>query len=510
MELCDDVPRGLVKPRGLDLRHSLLLVAVAFTAVRWVAASAIHLTEDEAYYRLWAQHLQFGYYDHPPMIAWWIRVGEAIAGDTALGVRLLPVLAAGLTTWLVGDLALRLGADRPTAARAALWYNATLTIGMGGILAVPDAPASLFWVSTLWCLARGSQSGRARWWIAAGASAGLAALSKYSGLFIAPGVLLWLAMTPGGRRELRRPWPWAAVLVAGLLLSTNVLWNAQNHWVTIAKQFGRMSPGGLHPGHLAEFLLTQLVLLNPLVAIFAVAGIGLAWRWRRTDEGPRLMLLAATSAPFAAYLLLHSLHDRVQGHWPVPLFGALAICAAVAAGQATSRAGRLARWAAPVLGLSISLLGLADMALPTLNAFSTSDPALALRGWPAFAADVEQLRRAEGAAWVGTQSYGLLAQLELEHGIQAPLLQVVERDRYRADAMPRPDFSRPGLIVDLQRRMVRVDVLRCFTDVRSVGAIERGYRKGPVARYAAFLVSGPRRDVWTQGCPDQIRPGVWR
>jgi hypothetical protein len=150
------------------------------------------------------------------------------------------------------------------------------------------------------------------------------------------------------------------------------------------------------------------------------------------------------------------------------------------------------------------------MTLPTLNAFSVFDPSLALRGWPAFAADVERLRRAEGAAWVGTQSYGLLAQLELEHGVQAPLLQVVERERYRPYATTRPDFSRPGLIVDLHRRMVRADVLRCFADVKPVGAIDRGYRKGPVARYTAFLVSGPRRDVWTQGCPDQIRPGVWR
>src|ERR1043165_3272616 len=118
--------------------RALLLLAFGLTALRLVAAGAIHLTEDEAYYRLWAQHLQAGYLDHPPMIAWWIRLGQLCAGDTPFGVRLVSALAPGGATWLVGDLARRLGLAERTAARAALWYNATLTVGVGGLLATPD------------------------------------------------------------------------------------------------------------------------------------------------------------------------------------------------------------------------------------------------------------------------------------------------------------------------------------------------------------------------------------
>ena len=50
--------------------RAVLLLAVGLTALRLAAAGSIHLTEDEAYYRLRAQHLQLGYLDHPPMIAW--------------------------------------------------------------------------------------------------------------------------------------------------------------------------------------------------------------------------------------------------------------------------------------------------------------------------------------------------------------------------------------------------------------------------------------------------------
>jgi 4-amino-4-deoxy-L-arabinose transferase-like glycosyltransferase len=491
--------------------RGILLLALGLTALRLIAAGSIHLTEDEAYYRLWAEHLRLGYVDHPPMIAWWIRAGELVGGDTPLGVRLLPVLGSGLNTWLIGDLARRLGAKPQTAFRAALWYNATLTVCLGGMLAIPDAPASLFWTATLWSLARFWADRRAVWWLVAGAAAGLAVLSKYSGLFLAPGVLLWLWLAPGGRAELRKPGPWAAAVVAGLVFSVNVVWNAQHHWVTFAKQFGRVAPHGLSLGHVAELLGAQFLLFTPLMAVYAVLGARQGWRERAEAGAVRLMLPLATSAPFTVYLLIHSLHDRVQGHWPVPLFGAFAICAAVAADRSgKTRGGRIARMLTPAIGFAVGAAMFALMATPAPTPLGRFDPTLALRGWPEFATDIEQLRARTDAAWVGTESYGVYSQLNDEGRIGAPLLAMVERDRYWLADPRRPDFGRPGLIVDLSRRMKRNDVLRCFTNVAPAGELARAGGPGRNERYAAFLVSGPRRDVWLIGCPYQISPGVWR
>jgi 4-amino-4-deoxy-L-arabinose transferase-like glycosyltransferase len=516
LELCDDGKGGLVSEavradatwRGPGGR--LILLALGLTAVRLAAAGAIHLTEDEAYYRLWAQHLQFGYFDHPPMIAWWIRAGSLVAGDTPLGIRLLPALASGLNTWLIGDLARRLGAEPRTALRAALWYNATLTVCLGGMLAIPDAPASLFWTLTLWCLARAWPGLSIGWWAAAGIAAGLGVLSKYSALFLAPGVLLWLLLIPGGAAALRRPGPWLAAVLAGGLFSVNIAWNAANHWESFDKQFGRVAPEGLAPGHLAELLGTQFLLLTPLIAIFAGVGLWRAWRGRGSPQTQPPMLLAATSAPFAVYLMAHSLHDRVQGHWPVPLFGALAICAATAAPLGRSRLAGFMRGLTPTLGFAIGAGALLIMALPAPALFGPHDPMLALRGWPQFARDVEATRVRAGAAWVGTESYGVFSQLNYENAIGAPLLEVIERDRYRKEGARIPDVTRPGLIVDISRRMVVRDVGRCFAQVTPVAELGRAGGAGKNQRYSAFLVAQPKRDVWIRGCPQEIRPGVWR
>jgi 4-amino-4-deoxy-L-arabinose transferase-like glycosyltransferase len=499
---------------GLDAR--LALLALALTLVRLVAAARVHLTEDEAYYRLWSQHLALGYLDHPPMIAWWIRLGTLVCGDNPLGVRLVPVLASGFGTWLIGAVTRSLGGDARTAFRAALWYNAALTVGLGGLLALPDNPASLFWMLTLWALAWAWRRDEARWWAAAGVAAGLGTLSKYSALFLAPGVILWLACVPGGLVRLRRPGPWIAAALAGAIFALNVAWNAQNGWMTFSKQFGRVAGESLTPQHLLEFLATQALLLTPLIAWWAGRGMVRAWRGRRGPEGALALLPVATAVPFALYLALHSLHDRVQGHWPAPLFGALSICAAMAAApqgdapQGDRRNARWLRWLTPAIGYAVAAAALALAALPAPTPLGSKDPTLALRGWPAFARDVEQLRARTGAAWVGTESYGGYAQLAQEHAITTPLLQVIDRDRYRWVGDAQPDFTRPGLVVDIARRMKVQDVGRCFRRVTPVATLGRAGGLGHNQVYSAFLVSGPKRDVWIIGCPAEVRPGVWR
>jgi 4-amino-4-deoxy-L-arabinose transferase-like glycosyltransferase len=483
----------------------LLLFVAAVTLVRLVTAALTPLTEDEAYYRLWAASLQFGYYDHPPMIAWWIRLGEIIAGDNPLGLRLIPVLSSGLTSLLIFDLAGRVGAAKPTAERAAIWYNATLLIGAGGALATPDAAAVPFWTLTLWCLVRAEDDPQSnafgRWWLAAGVAAGLACLSKYSALFLAPGVGLWLLLKPRGLEVLKKPWPWLAALIAVAIFSLNVWWNAEHHWLTFAKQFGRVAATRWAPGYVVEFLIGQLLLLNPLITVFAVAGVIRVWRPREAPS-PGLRLLTAAALPFAAYLLVHALHDRVQAHWPAPLYPTLVICAAIAAERALSKPSLFARRAAAPFGLGLSALVLLHAAFAATDIKKVDDPTSSLRDWPAFASRIEALRLAVGAGWVGTFSYGTTGELADQPALKAPVLELMERARYpEADPSWSVDIThRPGLMVDLDRRLTPSLLGRCFAVVVPLGQLTRGEGVNKNERYAAFAVSQPKSNLLKDGC----------
>jgi 4-amino-4-deoxy-L-arabinose transferase-like glycosyltransferase len=470
----------------------LIAIVVIATMVRVAVASHLHLTEDEAYYRLWSMAPALGYYDHPPMIAWWVWLGREIAGDSPLGVRLIPILASALSSLLIFDVSRLIGAPDVDARRAGVWYNAMLLVAAGGFLAVPDAPAAFFWILTLWCLLKAVRTEAMGWWIGAGLIAGLATLSKYSALFLAPGVFLWLVWRPPTRRLLLTPGPWLAAGIAVALFGLNIAWNADHHWLTFTKQFGRIAPSRFAPAHLPTFLAAQFVLINPLIAVFVIRALTAA------PTRAALTPLIATSAPFIVYLLIHSLHDSVQAHWAAPVYPALAICAVLGAAEA-ARIGRrtgIAR-AAPIIGLAVYPIALLIPCLPASLLTPVAGPIL---GWPRFAQRLEDIRAPSGAAWIGTLSYGLAAQLADERAIHSPVAQIDERDRYLDLAMPLPDLARPGLIVDLARRVDPHSLAACFVAVKPLGSLRRVEPSTPAKTYVLYKVSGPRRDVLGKGC----------
>ena len=497
---------GLLSPSGEPRRAAgglppalIVLTAILFT-LRLIVAAHVHLTEDEAYYRLWSMTPALGYYDHPPMIAWWIWVGRRLVGETALGVRLLPIVATAVTGFLVFDLARVVGAERRAALRAGIWFNAMLLPLAGGILAVPDAPTSLFWTVTLICALRAERANKRRWWIAAGVAAGLAVLSKYSALFLGPGLLAWLLIVPRARVQLAMPGPWIACLTAAALIGLNLTWNADHEWLTFHKQFGRIAVHRFAPRYVVELIAGQAVLMNPLIVVFL--GMALVKPKSETLAPVSLAPLFAASAPFVAYLVFHSLHDRVEAHWPTPLYPALAVCAAVAAERMTERASwRGLAAAVPVLGWSVLAVGALVAATPVGPMIGSPDLAAPIRGWPQFAKDLDARRRSAGAAWVGTVSYGLAAELADERDLAAPVAQLDERDRWRTLRVGAPpDMSKPGIVVDLPRRVTIENLRLCFRRVDELGTIIRKTTNGSGVIYAEFRVADPLRNIMREGC----------
>jgi 4-amino-4-deoxy-L-arabinose transferase-like glycosyltransferase len=491
---------------GAERTWSLAAGLGILLVMRLVFAALIPLTEDEAYYRLWAQHLQLGYFDHPPMVAWWLAMGRTLAGDHPLGDRLIAVFASVATTALVFDVALLAGWSREVAGRAALWYAASPLIGFGSILILPDAALSFFWMLTLWAILKVKPDARA-WWAAAGAAIGAALLSKYSAVFLGLAILGWLLTSLKGRRELGSIWLGAGAATAAVLLLPNLAWNSGEHWATFVKQFVGLAPRGFTPSGPVRFLATLALLANPLTLPFLARMLARSSGLMR-DE-PKLLLLLSF-APFLAYLCLHSLYDPVQAHWPAPIYGALSIFAAAGAQGRLSPALSLCRRVAPGVGLAASTLGLLHLAIPATDGFGAHDPAAVLRGWDGFAAQIDRLRRQTGARWVGTLSYGGAAQLAAAWRSPAPVVQVTERARYDF-AAPAPSLGGLGLIVDLDRRMATANLADCFDRITPIGTILRGRPRGAGQAYTAVLVGGPKRNVIVEGCRSfhSGRPDVW-
>ena len=299
---------------------------------------------------------------------------------------------------------------------------------------------------------------------------------------------------------MRRPCPWVAAAIAAALFATNLVWNADHHWVSFVKQFGRVAPHGFTPSHLVELILVEFVLLNPVISLFGLRGAVQGVRRSGPPNGPDLSLLLAVSAPFAAYLIAHSLHARVEAHWPSPLYPEMAILAAVAADQVAPGGwwAGLRRAAAPV-GLVLSVLVMLHLMIPATDLSSVADPSsrrsatgrVFRRGSRIFAARTTP-------AGSAPSTRGTAAQLDFELRGGAPVAELMDRDRF-----PPTDSSSRRTAYQTARPSRRPGPAR-----RRHGGPARVFRLGQTAGYLergqtptrTLLVAQPRRDVLGRGC----------
>jgi 4-amino-4-deoxy-L-arabinose transferase-like glycosyltransferase len=317
----------------IPARVSLIGVALLIL-LRGVMAGLLPLSADEAYYWLWSLHPAWGYFDHPPMIAWLIRAGTLLFGDTPFGVRFAGVLLSLPASWFVWRAAALVLKDQDRAALAALLFNLTLMAAVELLAATPDMPSVAASAAFVYFLAQVQATGNRGWWFAVGIAAGLGLLSKFSALFLGAGAFGWLVLDRDARKWLASPWPYLGALLALAIFAPALVWQSRHHWETFAFQFGRVGGGHFTLRYLGEFLAAQIGLATPLIFVLMAAGL-----WRATKllngrsgsrqrDGSNRLLLAMLVWPALGYFLEHSLHDRVQGNWPCFLYPALAILAA--------------------------------------------------------------------------------------------------------------------------------------------------------------------------------------
>ena len=264
------------------------------TARRWSAGAAgivlgilsMHLlylkvfplTPEEAYYWNYSIRLDFGYLDHPPLVAWLIALVERLFGHGEASIRLAALVCTAVMMAFVYRLALRL-VDRPAALLAAAF--AVLTpygFFIAGFMISPDAPLAAAWAACLYFLHRALVGNERRAWYGVGIAVGLGLLSKYTIALLGPATLAFCLADRQSRAWFLRPHPYVAVLIATALFAPVIYWNFANDWASFRFQ------GGERFGDELQFSLHYMLMNILLVATplpLMVLPLLFARRWTR-------------------------------------------------------------------------------------------------------------------------------------------------------------------------------------------------------------------------------------
>jgi dolichol-phosphate mannosyltransferase len=340
-----------------DLRlRSLTLGLLAYTfALRLVFAAAVELLPEETYYWSYARHLDFGYLDHPPMVAWLIGAGTWAFGQSEFGVRLGALACGAIAALYIYKLTRNLFGD--AAALASLLLTSTLPFFfLSGLLLTPDSPMTAAWAAALYYLERALIAEDSRAWWCAGIALGLGMFSKYSIALLGLATVVFMLWDAPSRRWFRRPEPYIAAALAAAIFSPVIIWNAQHEWASFAFQTSRRLA---EPAQFAlhKLLGSMLALITPtgLLAIILTRRMGGNQRQTRFMSVALLIPLSV----FAAFSLRHEVKlDWTGASWSAALPALACSVLGLATVNVTWRAGLRAAWPPTAVALMLLYGGL--------------------------------------------------------------------------------------------------------------------------------------------------------
>jgi dolichol-phosphate mannosyltransferase len=320
--------------------RNLALAGAAYLALlRLVYLGQAELLPEEAYYWNYAKHMDFGYLDHPPMVAWLIGAGTLLFGNNEFGVRIGAWLCWLVTAFFTFRITRNL-LDETTAWCALLLVSALpFFFGVAFIIA-PDSPLTACWAAALFFLERALVAQQRGAWLGVGIAMGLGMLSKYSIGLVGLAAGLFLLVDASSRRWFLRWEPYAATLLAFGLFSPVILWNAQHDWASFSYQ------GAGRAGADPRFSTDELILyIAALLTPTGLAGLLIFAFLKNADTAVRarqmLFMKVFTAAPFAVFAF-SSLRHAIKLWWTGPIW--LAALPALALGLWQFRQRTSDRW----------------------------------------------------------------------------------------------------------------------------------------------------------------------
>jgi dolichol-phosphate mannosyltransferase len=447
--------------------------------VRVAVAAAAPLLADEAYYWLWSRRLDWSYLDHPPMIAYLVRL-STLAGDATFWVRLPAVVIGVATAWGLYRLGQEMFGER-VGFLAALLYQVTPILGGAGVFSTPDAPLSLTWTAAM-LLVWQALGGRPRRWAGAGVALGLGLLSKLYLPLLAVGIVLYLVVREPG--WLRRPQPYAAAGIAAALFAPVLYWNWAHGWAAVRFLVAeRAEPGGV-AGSLGWLRLAENHL--PLVLVLFPAFVwAAATAWRRRADA-RFAYLLATSLPALVLPVLVAPLGAARGHLSAPGYLGLAVALAALWTRAVS-------W----LALANALLVGTFVGLLLVPGLPPVPGAREYYGWDQVGARVAQEARALGSTVVlVADRFQVAAQLAYHTRGAIPVLVLPAPNP--ASIWPKPERHAGSPAVAVTYAPDPLRAAGCFARAEELPGVRVLLKGRPIQQFRVFRLFGldprcPRR-----------------
>ena len=312
-----------VKERNIN---KILIWFMAISAVvRTVLAAWMEFGNDEVYYWTYALYPDWSHFDHPPMVGWVIQLFSLnLLFDSEFFIRLASVVLMTADTYIIYRIGTDLR-DAQTGLYAALLYTASIyAFVITGIFIMPDTPLMPFWLLAVWLAIKSEKN---QFLIFFGLFAGLAMLSKYSGVFLWVGMGLYILIF--NRKQLKNPYLYLSLLISAICCIPILYWNIKYNFASLNFHGDRIGGSSINFGTFGTELAGEFFYNNPALFILAFVTIIAAFKKRISIEKSVQRLILCIALPMILAFWVFSLMRPTLPHWNAPAYVSLILLCAV-------------------------------------------------------------------------------------------------------------------------------------------------------------------------------------
>jgi 4-amino-4-deoxy-L-arabinose transferase-like glycosyltransferase len=315
-----------MKRNNITYKKAVLILIGAGFILRCFLSLLLELGNDEAYYWLYSQKLEWNYFDHPPLVALWVRIFTAnlLLQEYEFFLRLGSMVGCALSTWFLYKTMSLIHSERAGWFAACL-YNASFYVGLtSGLYLMPDAPQMVFWTFSMWMVAKISVDDKNRiYWLLFGIGAGLCIMSKVHGIFLWCGMGLFVLFKK--REWLLNPWLYISFLITVLIISPIFFWNLDHDFITYRFHSQRVT---IDSNFIDQFSFPrevghQIIFNNPINVLLICTALIAFYKTTIKPTGA-LRVYMFIGLPLALLLLFLSIfRDTILIHWSGPAYVSL-------------------------------------------------------------------------------------------------------------------------------------------------------------------------------------------
>ena len=292
----------------LTTYQSLFILISVSLLIKVVMAAWLPITGDEAYFIVWGKYPDYGYYDHPAMVGWWLT-GLLQFSDHPLWLRMPTIVVTTLIGWVIYRLVLPRGKSNAVIAAGLYWLAPVHLIAP---LITTDVPLIFFAFFSGVCFYKAQRHDRPGWYLLAGLFLGLAFYSKFFAGLLGIAYLLYVILFV--RRGIK---PYIGVLIVFIgtlpFITLNLIWNYYHCWDNYLFNLqNRTGDADFSIWKFVIYILLLLYLITPPIVFYVLRRPADILQTMR--DGGLGLFLALFLIPVALFVLL-SFGKNIGLHW---------------------------------------------------------------------------------------------------------------------------------------------------------------------------------------------------